>query len=326
MDDEKNTKRTKRSAAVDLPPRTGEKVFVCPKCGQKQEKQLSCVKCGVIFSKIRPSHERPTSEPPPITSPATTRKLSIWRLSAAICVLGVVLWYGITKTKATQKPYGDYEAAGVPKKASGGQGMSELDDDYLATAERVKARSEQQKMAMLAEMERSREEAGFTGKSSSDDGPASTVSSTEAAQHERMSQTGRTAERNPDFVARNPKLQGRPSPSISTYLGPNGRLIVVDESGREREVYAFLVADGKVTIRVYGNGRSLSKVELDRVRRAATPYAVDRRGKIATRRKIAEQKEAERKARDREFENLIRFEESRFIRSGPREGHAIGGP
>jgi len=68
--------------------------ITCPKCGFEQEEALECLRCGIVFSKFRPSV--PAVETPPITGTApTTKQPTLGVLSR---VFRVLPWISLTVT------------------------------------------------------------------------------------------------------------------------------------------------------------------------------------------------------------------------------------
>jgi hypothetical protein len=60
-----------RLQSSSSPSRTG---LTCPKCGVEQNEGPECLRCGIVFSKFKPS--APAVEGPPITGSKTTTQLS----------------------------------------------------------------------------------------------------------------------------------------------------------------------------------------------------------------------------------------------------------
>jgi hypothetical protein len=66
----------------------------CPKCGFEQKEGLECLRCGIVFSKFRPSV--PVVETPPITGTAPTTKPPT--LGVLSHVFRVLPWISLTIT------------------------------------------------------------------------------------------------------------------------------------------------------------------------------------------------------------------------------------
>ncbi len=71
---------------------TSTTAFVCPKCGFEQEEGPECRRCGIVFSKFKPS--APAIETPPITDTEATTHPSTPGLFSR--VLRVLPWISLT--------------------------------------------------------------------------------------------------------------------------------------------------------------------------------------------------------------------------------------